>query len=86
LYPKFIFWGVSVHFFYRTKVDTKLAELAQLTHKFAKRTCVGIFHNDRTRSTPLDPKLMFWDVLERFVTAENRRKTGQTGAINAQVR
>src|SRR6185295_8309418 len=24
------------------------------------RNCVGIFPNERTRSTPLDPKLTFW--------------------------
>jgi hypothetical protein len=51
------------------KVDAKLAELAPLTHKLAKRTCVRIFHNERTRSTLLDPKLKFWDVSNRFVTA-----------------
>ena len=30
-----------------------------LTNLRAKRSRVGIFHNERTRSTPLDPKLMF---------------------------
>jgi hypothetical protein len=28
--------------------------------KFVPRSRVGIFHNERTRSTPLDPKLTFW--------------------------
>jgi hypothetical protein len=51
-----------------TKLDAKLAELAPLTHKFGNRSCVGSFCNERTRSTPLDPKLMFWSVLDRFVT------------------
>jgi hypothetical protein len=46
-----------------------VAELAPLTHKFAKRSCVGTFRNERTRSTPLDPKLMFCGVSDRFVTA-----------------
>jgi len=27
---------------------------------FVPRSRVGIFHNERTRSTPLEPKLMFW--------------------------
>jgi hypothetical protein len=27
------------------------------------------FRNERTRSTLMDPKLLFWDVLDRFVTA-----------------
>jgi hypothetical protein len=40
-----------------------------LSHKFAKQSRVRIFRNDRTRSTQLDPKLMFWGVSYRFVTA-----------------
>jgi hypothetical protein len=51
------------------KVDTKLAELVPLSHKFAKQSRVGIFCNERTRSTPFDPELMFWCVAGRFVTA-----------------
>ena len=39
-----------------TKLGAKQAELAQ---KFMPRNRVGIFHNEHTRSTPLDPKLMF---------------------------
>ena len=31
--------------------------------KFGPRSRVGIFHNERTHSTPLDPKLTFWCVL-----------------------
>ena len=42
-----------------TKLGAKRAGLVQ---KFVPRTCVGIFRNERTRSTPLDPKLMFWYV------------------------
>ena len=30
--------------------------------KFVTRSRVGIFRNERTRSTPLDPMLMFWYV------------------------
>jgi hypothetical protein len=56
-------------FRYCTKVDAKLAELVPLSHKFAKQSRVGFFRNERTRSTPLDPKLMFWGVSDRFVTA-----------------
>jgi hypothetical protein len=54
---------------YSTKVDAKLAELLPLTRKFAKHSRVRIFRNERIRSTPLDPKLMFRGVLDRFVTA-----------------
>ena len=39
-----------------TKLGAKRAELVQ---KFVPRGRVRIFHNERTRSTPLDPKLMF---------------------------
>jgi hypothetical protein len=35
-------------FDYCTKIDAKQAELAPLTHEFAKRSCVKIFHNERT--------------------------------------
>jgi hypothetical protein len=51
------------------KVDAKLAELAPLSHKCAKQSRVGIFRNERTRSTALDPKLLFSGVSDRFVTA-----------------
>jgi len=43
-----------------TKLDVKWAELVQ---KFVPQSHVEIFHNERARSTPLDPKLMFWCVL-----------------------
>jgi hypothetical protein len=46
-------------FRYFPKVDAKLAELVPLSHKFAEQSRVGILGNERTRSTPLDPKLMF---------------------------
>ena len=36
------------------------AKLAELVQKFVPRGRVRIFRNERTRSTPLDPKLMFW--------------------------
>jgi hypothetical protein len=41
------------------KVGAKLAELVQLVHKFAKQSCVRIFHNEHIQSTPLDLKLIF---------------------------
>jgi hypothetical protein len=51
------------------KVDAKLAELAPLAHKFAKDSRVGIFRNERTQSTPFQPKLMFWSVSDHFLMA-----------------
>jgi hypothetical protein len=56
-------------FCYCTKVDAKLSELVLLSRKFAKQSRVGISRNQRTRATSLDPKLMFWGVSDRFVTA-----------------
>ena len=35
------------------------AHWAEVVQKFVPRSRVGIFHNKRTRSTPLDPKLTF---------------------------
>ena len=34
--------------------------------KFVPRSCVGIFRNERTRSTQLEPKLPFWCVSYYF--------------------
>ena len=88
--PKLMFWCVSyflgafgtVCMPYETQC--KRAELVQ---KFVPRGRVGIFRNERTRSTPLDPKLMFWCIsyyLGAFGTVwlpyETRCKTGRTSA------
>jgi hypothetical protein len=56
-------------FRYCTKVDAKLAELVPLTYKFVKEGLIRIFRNERSRSTPLDAKLMFWGVSDHFDTA-----------------
>ena len=42
-----------------TKLGAKRAELVQ---KFVPRSRLGIFHNERIRTTLLDPKLMIWCV------------------------
>ena len=67
-----------------TKLGAKRDDLVQ---KFVPRSRVGIFCNDRARSTPLDPKLTFWCVsyyLGAFkmvwMSYETRRKTGRTSA------
>ena len=79
--PKLIFWcvhSVWVHlgsFHNCMKLGAKQCELVQLMYKIVPRCHIGIFRNDRTQSTPLDPKLMFWCVAVfgciyfRFVTA-----------------
>ena len=87
--PKFMFWCVRtilVHlgpFGWHTKLGAKWAELDQ---KFVPWSRVGIFRNQCTQSTPLDPQIMFWCVLYNFgalgtiwLTYETRCKTGRTG-------
>jgi len=61
--------------------------------KFVPQSQAGIFRNERSRSTPLDPKHMFWFVsfhLGAFGTVsllhKTCYKTRQTGEINAKVR
>jgi hypothetical protein len=88
--PKLMFWCVSYYLGafgtvwmpYETRCKT-----GRTKQKFVPRTCVEIFRNERTRSTPLDPKLMFWSVsyyLGAFGTVwlpyETRCKTGRTCA------
>ena len=65
-----------------TKLGAKLVELVQ---KFVPRSRIGIFRDERTRSTPYDPKLMFWCVLYHLgafgtvrMPYETRGKTGRT--------
>ena len=61
--PKLKFWhilyylGVFGTIVCLMKLGTKWAELVQ---KFVPRSRVGVFRDERTRYTPLDPKLMFW--------------------------
>ena len=67
---------------------TKLgAQRAELVQKFAPQSRIGIFRNEHSRSTPLDPKLTFWFIsyyLGAFGTVllphETRCKTGRTSA------
>jgi hypothetical protein len=56
-------WVHSGPFGCLTKPDAKWDELVQ---KFVPRSRVGIFRNEPTRSTPLDPKLTFWSVSYYF--------------------
>ena len=67
-----------------TELGAKRAELVQ---KFVPRSRIKFFRNERTRWTPLDPKLTFWCIssyLGAFGTVwlayETRRKTGRTSA------
>ena len=42
------------------ELGSKRSELGQ---KFVPRSRVGVYGDERTQSTPLEPKLMFWFVL-----------------------
>ena len=59
------FHSVQVHlglFYYGSKTRCKTAELVHLVQKFVRRSRVGIFRNERTQTSPYDPKLIFWRV------------------------
>ena len=89
-YPKLMFWYVSYYLgaFGTVWLPYVLgAKRDELVQKFALRSRIGIFRNERIRSTPLDPKLTFWCVsyyLGAFGTVwlpyETRCKTGRTSA------
>ena len=91
-----VFHSVCMHlapFCYNTILAAKRAKQVQLMQKLVPRCLVRIFHNERPRSTPLDPKLRVWCVsfhLGAFGTVSLLHKTccktSQTGAINAKVR
>jgi hypothetical protein len=70
-------------FRYYTIFGAKWAKLMPLMNKFVQRNRVEIFRNERTRSTLLDAKLIFWGLSDCFVTA---RTSGPNGCINAEVR
>ena len=68
----FVFRTIWVHlgqFGCITKLGAKRAELVQ---KFVLRSRVGIFRNERTRSTPLDHKVTFWCVFVLFGCFQDR--------------
>ena len=63
------------------------AKRAELVQNFVPRSHIGLFRNECTRSTPLDPKLTFWSVsyyLGSFgivrLPYETRCKTGRTSS------
>ena len=67
-----------------TKLGAKRAEQVQ---RFVPRSLFGIFRNERTRSTPMDPKLMFCCVSDHlgafwtnWLPYETRCKRVQTSA------
>ena len=80
-------WVHSVLLGCLTKLGAKRAKLVQ---KFVPQSRVGFFHNERTQSTTLDPKLTFWCVLYylgAFWTVWLRYETWcKSGRTSAKVR
>ena len=80
-------WVPLGPFRYCTELGAKWVELVQLMKKFAPRNRIRVFRNERTRSTPLDSRLMFWCVAYYLGAFDNvwlpyktRCKTGWSGA------
>ena len=99
LEPKLMFWCLSFRLgaFWTVSLlhETwcKSSKLVQLMQKFMPQCRSRIFRNECSRSTPLDPKLMFCFVsfrLGAFGTVsllhETCCKMRQTGTINGKVR
>jgi len=55
----FAFHTIWMHFGQFGCVTTLSLKRVKLVEKFVTRSCVRIFRNERTRSTPMDPKLIF---------------------------
>ena len=77
--PKLRFWFVSYHLgAFRTvwlPHETRW-KTGRTSQKFVTRSRVGIFRNESTRSTPLDPKLPFWCIRDRLVALRNSVQNG----------
>ena len=87
--PKQMFWCVSYYLgaFWAIWLPYETRCKTGPTSVFMPRSCVRIFRNERTRSTPLDPKLMFCYVSYYlggigtiWLPYGTRCKTGQTSS------
>ena len=82
------FNSVWVHlepFRYCTKLAAKRAKLVQLMQKFMPRCHARIFRNECSRSTPLDPKLLFGAFLSVWGHFEPFRYCMKLGAKRAKL-
>ena len=66
--PKLMFCTSWTHLGPFGCVMKLVAKRAELVQKFVPQSRVGIFRNEGTRSTPLDPKLMFFLLFVLFDT------------------
>ena len=96
--PELIFWCISFHLgafgtvslLHETRC--KWANLVQLMQEFVPQSLIRIYRNRCSRSTQLDPKLMFSCVSFRLgafgtisLLHETWCNTRQTGAVNVKV-
>ena len=87
--PELIFWCISFHLgAFGTvsllhKTRCKWANLLQLMQEFVPQSLVRGFCNERSRSTPLDPKLLFGCVSPRSVAFWNSFATARNLVQNA---
>jgi hypothetical protein len=61
---------------YYTNFGANQAELGSLMHKFMQQCRVGFFRNERTRYTPMDPRLMFWSVSDHSIITRTSVQNG----------
>jgi hypothetical protein len=95
LEPKLMFWRIlyylGVFGTIRSPYETRCKKGRTSTKSLFPRSRVEIFRNERTRSTPLHPKLMFWRISNNlgafwiiWFAYATRCKTGRTsGKIRA---
>ena len=88
-----MFWCISYRLdaFATIRLPYELgAKCFELQQKFVPRRRVGVFRDERTRSTPLDPKHMLWCILyhlHAFGTVRLPYETrGKMFRTNAKVR
>ena len=95
LNPKLTFWCMSDHLgaFGTVLLPYKLgAKRAELVQKFVPRCRVGIFRNERTRSSTLDPRtndlvrfILFGCIQTDSLPYETRCKTGRSTPLDNEL-
>jgi len=67
------------------KLGAKRAEMVKLMESFVSQSRVGVFRNERTRFTPLYPKLMFLCVCSVWVNLGSFHYCTKIGAKRAEL-
>jgi hypothetical protein len=80
------YFGVFRTVLLQHKNRCEMGRTGAVPSKFAKRSCVAIFCNECTQSTPFDPKIMLWGVSDRFVSARKPMQNGPNWCTTGQVR